>query len=340
MDLNDSRLRTGTLIVAPAWIGDMVVAHALVRWLHQQYPAEAIDLLAPSWSAPLIQAMPEVRHAIPVPITHGRLALYQRYRIGCQLRGQRYRQAIVLPNSFKSALVPFWSDIPRRIGYRGEWRWGVLTEARKLNKRAFPRLVDRFVALGCDQDAPPPESPPLPVLQINPEVAANVAAQWQLATTAPLAVLCPGAAYGPAKRWPLAHYGTVAHHLNNKGWQVVILGSSHERADGEQIKAVARQTHNLAGQLDLTASIALMSRAGLVISNDSGLMHVAAALQRRLIAIFGSSDPYCTPPLSDRATILYRALSCSPCLRRSCPQGDLRCLTEIKPADVIAHINP
>ncbi|MBF0160239.1 MAG: lipopolysaccharide heptosyltransferase II [Magnetococcales bacterium] len=332
--------RTGLLIVAPAWIGDMVMTHALIRWLHQQQPDEAIDLLAPEWSAPLTQAMPEVRHTIPIPIGHGQLALTSRYRLGRQLRDHRYRQAIVLPNSFKSALIPFWATIPQRIGYVGEWRWGLLTEARKLDRRRWPRMVDRLVALGCPSGSPLPHPLPLPLLQVDATAAAEVARQQRLSPDRPLAILCPGAAYGPAKRWPLSHYGEVARHLTATGWQVVILGSQQEKPDGEQIQTMSHHSvHNLAGQLSLAQSIALLSRADLVISNDSGLMHVAAALQRRLIALFGSSDPYHTPPLSDQATILYRQLACSPCLRRDCRYGTLHCLTEIRPETIITLLH-
>lgn len=321
------------LVVGPAWVGDMVMAQSLFMTLKQQHPDARIDVLAPGWSEPLLARMPEVARAVTMPLGHGQLQLGTRRRLGLSLRGEGYDQAIVLPNSLKSALVPFWARIPRRTGYVGEWRWGLLNDARRLDKTRLTMTVQRFVALGLPADAPQPPQVPRPRLQVSEASVQRALERLQL--TRPqggLLALCPGAEYGPAKRWPAEHYAQVARAYVAQGGQVWLFGSAQDAVvAGEVCTLAGPGCVNLAGRTQLEEAIDLLSLADMVVSNDSGLMHVAAALERPLVAVYGSSDPGFTPPLSEHARIVRLGLECSPCFKRECPLGHLDCLRKLTP---------
>jgi len=324
------------LVVGPSWVGDMVMIEPLLAVLKARRPAPAIDVLAPAWSRPLLERMTQVRRAIDLPIGHGALALGERWRIGRRLRGQ-YRQAIVLPGSWKSALIPFFARIPTRTGFVRELRHGVLNDTRRLDTRALPMTVQRFAALGLDPGAPLP--PALrPRLQCDPAAVAGTLSALGLDGAARrVLVLCVGAEYGPAKRWPARHFAAVARHYRAQGWQVWLLGSARDAPVTAVVNAAADDgCVDLAGRTNLGQACDLIASADLVVSNDSGLMHVAAALCRPLVAVYGSSDPGFTPPLSDRARVLSLKLPCSPCFKRECPLGHLRCLNDLAPTQVLA----
>jgi heptosyltransferase-2 len=322
------------LIVGPSWVGDMVMIEPLLAQLKSRRPAPAIDVLAPAWSRPLLARMPAVRCAIDLPIGHGALALAERWRIGRSLRG-RYAQAIVLPGSWKSALIPFFARIPKRTGFVRELRFGLLNDIRRLDKRALPMTVQRFWALGVAPGTPPPARLS-PRLRSDPEAVAATRRAFGLTAEAPALVLCPGAEYGPAKRWPAAHFAAVARHYLAHGWQVWLLGSAKDAPVTAAIAKLAPGVVDLAGRTDLGQACDLLAAATLVVSNDSGLMHVAAAFGRPLVAVYGSSDPTFTPPLSDNARVLSLGLPCSPCFKRECPLGHLKCLQDLAPARVLA----
>ncbi|MBF0178007.1 MAG: lipopolysaccharide heptosyltransferase II [Magnetococcales bacterium] len=327
------------LVIGPSWVGDMVLAQSLFKMLAMCRPGVALDVLAPLWSHPLLARMPEVRHALELPVGHGVLGLGVRYRLGCRLRERGYGQAILLPNSLKSALVPYWAGIPRRTGFLGEWRWGLLNDIRPLDRSRLPRTVDRFVALGLDPGEDLPVSVPVPSLRAEPADPC-LSGKWPrlLDTRAPVLVLCPGAEYGPAKQWPVEHFALLARRQVQRGWQVWVLGSGKEMLLGERIAAQGGEgVINLAGSTQLGEAIDLMAQARAVVTNDSGLMHVAASLDVPVLALFGSSDPDHTPPLGEKAQILSLRLSCSPCWRRRCPLGHLDCLRQITP-DRVATI--
>ena len=324
------------LIVGPSWIGDMVMAQSLFRTLKQHYPEIQIDVLAPAWSQPLLKRMPEVRKALDLPLAHGELRLAKRYRLGRGLRVQGYDWSIVLPNSFKSALSPLWARIPRRTGYLGELRFGVLNDVRYLNRKRLPMMVQRFVALGLPPDSPLPEPLPRPRLTLAPASVDSALERLRLERPQALLVLCPGAEFGPAKRWPVEYFAAIARQKQRQGWQVWVFGSERDKEIARAVHQLAESSCvNLAGQTSLAEAIDLLSLATLVITNDSGLMHIAAALNRPLIALYGSSDPGLTPPLNDNARIASLRLPCSPCFKRSCPLGHLRCLRELKPEHVL-----
>jgi heptosyltransferase II len=331
-----------TLLVGPAWIGDLVMAHSLVRLLIERQPAVAVDLLVPASTAALGARLPGVDRVLQLDVAHGELALGRRRQFGRTLRDQGYTQAIVLPNSFKSALVPWWARIPRRTGWLGEQRYALLNDIRR-QPAQHARMVERFVALGLEPGAALPRALPLP--RVTADAARGMALTRQLGLTldAPLLVLCPGAEYGIAKRWPAAHFAAVATHWVARGGEVWLLGSPAEAPIGAAMRAalspaVAAAVHDLIGRTDLLAAVDLLALAARVVTNDSGLMHVAAALGRPVIGVFGSTSPTLTPPLAPDAEALTLALECSPCFARECPLGHLRCLRELGPEQVIARV--
>ena len=330
------------LVVGPAWVGDMVMAQSLFMTLKARQPERPIDVLAPGWSLPLIARMPEVRAGIEMPLGHGDFGWAQRRRLGVALRPAAYGQAIVLPRSFKSALVPWFARIPRRTGYRGELRFGLLNDIRPLDPSILTQTVQRFVALGQEPGAALPPPIPFPRLRIDPTRQQALAAALGLEEdlSQPCIGLMPGAEYGPAKQWTA--FGELAQRLTAQGARVWVFGSAKEAALGEAIvRQAGAGARNLCGRTALADAVDLIGLCRIAVSNDSGLMHVAAAVGVPLVAIYGSSTPDYTPPLTDRAEILWRRLPCSPCFERSCPLGHTDCLRGIPAAqvqDVVARL--
>ena len=317
----------------------MVMAQSLFIALKQQNPNCLIDVLAPAWSLQLLQRMPEIHHAIAMPFGHGQFDFVGRMRFGRSLQANAYLRSIVLPNSWKSALIPFFASIPMRTGYVGEMRWGLLNDARQLDKSLLKMTVERFVALAASKTTQKSPEYVFPRLSISAEQQQVVCEKFAINKDASILALCPGAEYGPAKRWPAEHFAKVARQMHAKGWQVWLFGSDKDRAVAEQINALSQQVcRNLAGETSLAEAVDLMSLADRVVSNDSGLMHVAAALDKKVIALYGSSDPGFTPPLHTDAVMINRELSCSPCFKRECPLGHTRCLTDIMPEQVLTAI--
>lgn len=331
------------LIIGPSWVGDMVLAHSLFQVLKQRNPAAVIDVAAPAWTLPLLERMPEVNRGIALPFKHGQLALRERIRFGRTLKSSAYTQAILLVNSLKSAILPFAAGIPLRTGFLGEMRYFLLNDIRKLDKQKLPRTVDRFVALASSTGQLPAEIPN-PHLIADRGNALQALARKQLpAPSEKVLGLCPGAEYGEAKRWPAEYYAQVAKTALDKSWAVWLFGSDKDAAITSAINDMTQnRCIDWAGKTTLSEAIDLMSLCDRVISNDSGLMHVAAALDKKLIAIYGSSDPHHTPPMHPTAVIKYLGLDCSPCFARTCPlnneQQKLACLRQIKPEHIIKII--
>jgi len=303
------------LIVGPSWVGDMVMAQSLFIDLKRREPDCQIDVLAPAWTAALVDRMPQVSELVAGNFNHGKLSLGERIRLAKSLRSRNYSNAILLPNSLKSALVPAIAKIPTRTGWLGEQRWGLLNDIRKLDKSALPMTVQRFIALGLPKGAPVVDieqvSPPY--LQVNDINARAVLVKNGLATKQPVLVLCPGAEFGASKQWPVEHYAEVAEHYLANDWQVWLMGSDNDMdACGQINRRNQEQCEVLAGRTTLPEAVDLMSFASLVVSNDSGLMHIAAALQKPLVAVYGSTDPGHTPPLSSNHAIARLDLDCSP----------------------------
>ncbi len=332
------------LVLGPAWVGDMVLAQSLFITLKQQNPNCQIDVAAPAWTLPLLERMPEITHAVALPFKHGEFAFWERIRFGKSLRNASYTQAIILTNSLKSAILPFAANIPRRTSFLGEMRYGLINDIRPLDKTKLPRTVDRFVTLGLAKNTK------LPSILPNPKILANnkhaLAALTKLGHKKPsqkVLGLCPGAEYGEAKRWPTEYYAEAAKAALAKGWEVWIFGSEKDIPYTQKINQLTEnRCLDLGGKTNLGEAIDLMDLCDTVISNDSGLMHVAAALDKNLIAIFGSSTPHHTPPMSNKSHIEYLGLPCSPCFERICPlknpDDQMQCLKKITPKSVIRLI--
>ena len=324
------------LIVGPSWVGDMIMAQSLFKHLQQTRPGCVIDVLAPPWSLPVIERMPEVQQGIAVDAAHGEFGFGKRRRLAREIRANQYDRAIVLPRSFKSALIPWLAGVPRRTGFRGEMRYGLINDLRVLDKQRLNQTVKRFLALGLDNGELHGE-PPQPLLRVSPDNRQAAITRLGLQCDRPVVALMPGAEYGPAKCWPLESYAALARLLQDAGYAVWILGSANDEAAGEAI-AERSDAQNLCGRTSLEDVIDLLACCADAVSNDSGLMHVAAAVGIRVHAIYGSSTPDYTPPLTAQSVIHDLRLDCSPCFRRECPLGHLKCLNDISPARVLAGV--
>ena len=330
-----------SLVIAPQWIGDAVMTEPLMRRL--QARGERLTVGALPWVAPVYRAMPQVAEVIEFPFEHGGLQFRERRAIAKRMEG-RFDKAYVLPNSLKSALLPFLASIPERVGYFGEARVGLLTHRLK-NPKNKPPMVAFYSALsgGTDLEKDRPQLLMAPV-EID-QALAELGLQ-----RGGFHVFAPGAEYGPAKRWPARHFSELAARLD---LPVVLLGSGKEAALCEEIAAPVNAAQpgkclNFAGRTSLVQALCLIAACKSTISNDSGLMHVAAAFGVPQVAIFGSSSPLHTPPLSDKAAVLWLKadadyqppLDCAPCFERECPLGHTRCLNDIAPERVLAALAP
>jgi heptosyltransferase II len=311
------------LVVAPNWIGDALMAQPLLARLREKIPGVEIDVLAPEWVAPVLRRMPEVAEVITAPFRHKALQLGARWRIGRELKARRYEQAIVLPNTWKSALVPFLAGIPLRTGYVGESRYGLLN---RLHRKTSATMPLHYAHLASD----PGEASkgPLPQPRLRAEPHEVEAAKRRFGVHGRYIALCPGAEYGPAKRWP--YFRQLSERLQA---QTLILGSANDREAARDILG-----RNLVGETTLDEAIALLAGADYVVTNDSGLMHIAASLGRPQVALFGSSSPRHTPPLSPAARVMWLGIECSPCFERACPLGHFRCMREMAVESVLKEI--
>lgn len=325
------------LVIGLAWVGDMVMAQSLFKTIHQNNPGAIIDVLAPAWTHPLLTRMPEIRQGILMPIGHGVLGIRERYRLAKRLALNHYDQAIVLPNSWKSALIPFFAKIPKRTGWRGEMRWGLLNDMRILNKKKMPLLVDRCAALGRDKDAALPPTSPFPELTVNTDALKAVLKKLSLHPShQPLLILCPGTEGGVAKRWPERYFSALANIKLQEGWQVWLMGSPKDVNISECVQAgiateYAEQCINLTGKTTLQEAIDLLSLASQIVANDSGLMHIAAALNKPVIGVFGPTNPKHTPPLTPYGRVVELPLPCRPCFKPTCPLKHHQCMQNLTP---------
>ncbi|HTE13984.1 MAG TPA: lipopolysaccharide heptosyltransferase II, partial [Burkholderiales bacterium] len=262
------------LVVAPSWVGDTVMAQPMFRLLHQRHANLVLDVLAPPFTLPLLSRMPEVRRGIVARFGHGELKFNERRRLAHALKAEHYDQAIVLPNSLKSALIPLLAKIPLRTGFRGEMRYGVLNDVRRLDEHALPKMVERFAALALDRGASLPRPLPAPQLSAHRVNFKNILKKQILTINNPVAIFCPGAEYGPAKRWPAEYFGALAKQAAQQGYAVWLIGSSKDTAIGEDIvRASDKACINLCGKTSLEDAIDIIASAALVVTNDSGLMH-------------------------------------------------------------------
>lgn len=319
------------LIVGPSWVGDLVMAQSLFRVLKAQ--GAILDVLAPAWNFAILQRMPEVRRAITMPVGHGEVKLGERYRLGKSLREEKYDQAILLTNTLKSALIPFFAKIPVRTGWIGEMRFGLLNDIRRLDKAFYPQMVQRFVALAYPRDhAWDKNNYPYPKMEPNAALLPEKLARFQLTIEKPVLALCPGAAFGVTKRWPAEYYAEIAEIYLARGWNVWLFGSPKDAAVTAEIQQGTKsRCTDLAGKLQLDETVDLLSAASMVVSNDSGLLHVAAALNRPVVAVYGSTSSEFTPPLGDHVEVLSVDLPCRPCAQPTCRLEHFRCMRDVTP---------
>jgi heptosyltransferase II len=326
--------RERILVVAPAWVGDLVMADAVLQLLARRDGPPEIHVLAPPATAPLAPRLSHVTEVHTLGVGHGELGLGRRRALARKFRGV-FDQAIVLPNTWKSALVPWLAGIPRRTGWLGEARVGVLNDHRRLDAARYPLMIERFMALALPEGAELPRPYPTPSLRLDAARREALVDQFGLSGSGPVLALCPGAEYGEAKRWPAAHYAAVARDALARGGRVWVFGSPAESALGDSIAAAAPGTISVAGRTSLTDAADLLSAADHVVCNDSGLMHVAGAVGVPVIAVYGSTSPAFTPPLGAASQVLSLDLACSPCFQRRCPLGHLRCLRDLGPERVV-----
>ncbi len=313
------------------------MAQPLLARLRERNPGATVDVLAPAFTAALFRRMPEVATIVDNPFAHGELRIGERYRLGRRLARGRYDQAVLLPNTLKSALAPFFAGIRLRTGFVGEGRYGLLNDARRLDRARYPLMVERFALLAERRGAELERPVPAPRLTVDAAARQATLERLGLDAGAPVAAFCPGAEYGPAKRWPAAHFAALGRRLAAAGYRVWLVGSAKDAPIAAEI-AAACTAINLCGRTGLDEAIDVLSAASLVVSNDSGLMHVCAALDRPMVAIFGSSSPGFTPPLSRRARVASLQLPCSPCFERECPLEHLACLRDLTPERIAGEI--
>ncbi len=316
------------LVIGPRWVGDMVMAQCLFAALKDRFEGASIDVMAPSFLAPLVRRMPEVTGFVDDPLPRGSVALRQRWRIGSAMRGS-YSRAYVMQGNWKSALIPFFAGVGTRTGYRKEMRYGLLNNILPLPKARKRRTAEMFFHLAEGGTFRNPK------LNVDADNQARLLQAHGLASTRYVAMM-PGAEYGPAKRWPPAHYAGLAERLAQRGLDIVLLGSPKDAAVTEEIARPAPQARDLAGQTTLNDAIDLLAGARLAVTNDSGLMHIAAAVGTPVLAVYGSTAPHNTPPLTDRRELLWLDLACSPCHKRTCPLGHLDCMNRLDVAQVAA----
>lgn len=339
------RFMLKTLVLGPAWVGDMVMAQSLFKAVLEQSGAETqIDVLAPGYTLPLLQRMPEVHEALTMPsIQHGELAIGKRYKAGKGLRTRQYDQVIVLPNSWKSALIPFWAKIPKRTGWVGESRFGLLNDIRRLDKAVLTSMTSQYAALafpkGQEEAAKIIPERWWPALSVNAFDVEKTLDKFSITLdkNRPILALCPGAAFGSAKRWPEEYYAELANQMIDEGWEIWLFGSAGEKAVGNKIQSLCNnRCRDFVGTTSLPEAIDLLSVVTKVVSNDSGLMHIASALKRSVVAIYGPTPAEFAPPLAIGAKILQLDLSCRPCKQRECPLGHHHCMKMISPEEVKA----
>jgi heptosyltransferase-2 len=323
------------LIISPNWIGDAVISQPLLQLIKKRHPRSRIDVLAPSWVAPAWNAMTEIDDVIEAPFRHGALQLKERWKFAKQLQKSGYAEAYVLPNTLKFALIPWLARIPKRIGYVGEMRYGLLNVLHR-KYSDLPRPMVSFYAALADtpaRAAPAPSELPKPRLSVPADRQAAVGREFGIESGTRVIVFAPGAEFGAAKRWLPEHFARLGDLVRQHfpEMQIVLLGSPKDRPGCDEIVALSPYMHNLAGVTSLSQAITLLARADAVVSNDSGLMNIASALNRPTLAIYGPTDYRHTPPFSDVAKALSLDLQCAPCHQRECPLGHHDCMKKLTP---------
>lgn len=330
------------LVIAPSWVGDAVMSQSLLKYLKKVHNNSKIDIFAHKHLFGLFQRMPEVNNIIINPFVHGSIDIIRRITIGYELKKNNYDEVYVLPNTYKSALIIFFASIKKRLGFVGEFRYGILNKVFKLNENELPLMVDRFCALA--NNGKKVLNIEYPSLELNIDNQNKLKNQFNISTNAKLIIMCPSAEYGPSKRWPIEYFAKLANNLVQKGFSVLLLGSNKDDPLVNQILSLIEANSidkiiNACGKTNLADCVDLLSLGSIAITNDTGLMHIASAVNTSVIAIYGSTTPKFTPPLSKKAHILKMDISCSPCFQRTCKFGHYHCLKFVTPEMVYEKIN-
>lgn len=328
------------LVIAPVWVGDLVMSQTLFMQLKNKYKdALQLDIFASELTQDLVMRMPQVHQVLINPFKHGKLSLIKRIVLGVKLRAESYDEVIILPSTLKSAVTPFFAKIKKRTGFIGESRYWLINNIYKLDKKQLPRMIDRYCALA--NDGIKPSNIKYPELKIDTKNQWVLVHKFVIDIAKPIIAFCPAAEYGPAKRWLPEHFATLADLLFNMGYQILLFGGGKDKDLGQQIINLAINQDNilnLCGKTSLTDVADLLTLSKCVVTNDSGLMHISCAVQANVVAIYGSSSPNFTPPLSDTTKILRVKLECSPCFKRTCRFGHYNCLRFVAPFDVLTAI--
>jgi heptosyltransferase-2 len=329
------------LVVGPSWVGDMVMAQSLFKTILSQSPTTLIDVIAPEWSLALTKRMPEVNKGIISPIKHGEFGIMKRFQLSEWIRPSKYDQAIVMTRSWKAALVPWFAGIPIRTGYRGEMRYFLINDMRSLGTKTLNQTVKRFVALGSlSSQLPAIESPSLSVSVENIDIILN---KLNLDIKKPIMAIMPGAEYGPAKQWPADYFSTVVQTYLSKDWNVCILGSQKDKGVATEIKSsislnISDRLFDLTGMTTLLDAIDLLSVSKVALTNDSGLMHIAAAVNTPLIALYGPTSPEFTPPLSKNSKVLRKITGYIRDRQGTERSGYHKSLIDLRPEEVLDEL--
>ena len=318
----------------------MVMAQALYKALRMDSTSAEIHVVAPEWSRPLLTRMPEISKIYSLDVVHGELGLSKRFSLGKDLRCEGYDQAIVLPRSFKSALIPWFASIPKRVGDVGEFRHGLLTNIFPSNRsKEIPNVCNYLRYIDIEASVNDVKQNFAPDLSVDEKNQQQLLGQFEVSTGSPLVACMVGAEYGPSKQWPHEHFSNLIDLLCEQDIQVCILGSQKDAQAGDKIQSLCQHNvKNLCGKTSLTDVIDILAVCDVAISNDSGLMHIAAAVNTPVLTMYGGTTPAYTPPLHEKAKSFYVKLACSPCWQRTCQYDHYRCLTDILPNDVFREV--
>ena len=328
------------LIIGPSWVGDSVMAQTLYKRLKDEEPSCTIHVISPEWSLPLMQRMPEVAKAISSPYLHGDIQILSRYRFGKNLKKCNYDRAIILTNSLKSSLIPFFADIPIRTGWLGELRYFLLNDIRHLKKETNSLMVEKFAALSVQKNNFTIRNLTFPSLDINLENQKEYLEKFSINSDLPSLGICPGAEFGPSKKWPAQYFSEVAKEYVSKGWNVICFGSKNDIETGRKLETFnglkdENKFYNLIGMTSLVDVVDLLAHCKRVVTNDSGLMHIAAAVKTPLVALYGPSTPEYTPPLINNKKIIRKIDGYQKIRKGQDIDGYHHSLLSIKPSEVI-----
>ena len=320
------------LIIAPSWIGDLIISQSLIKYLKKEYQDCQIDIIVRPELVKLAKMMPEVQNIYSLDIEHKELGLIKRHILAKEIKKYSYSTSIILPNSFKSAIIPWLANVPLRVGYNRELRLFLLNKKYSLIKHK-DSMVNRYLKLadGSYSDSIRPS------LVINRDLADSIGRKYLINNSKKNIVLCPEAEYGSAKRWPTNKWVQLANFYKEKNYNVYLLGKN-KNLDIKYNSVLKKDSViSLLGKTSLEEATYLLSLVDLVITNDSGLMHITASVNTNLISIFGSSSPFYTPPLmkDQFGEVVYKALKCSPCFKRECPLQHLNCLNHISAEEIL-----